>query len=114
MPFVVKLNSRLAVTDAIVITANTRANDADAGTLAPVARRAGATASSGAMRAKAMPHAMDSSAGRANAARQPAYLTRRPVTTADSATPMLPASPLTPIVSPGRGESRTSIGMPTG
>ena len=33
---------------------------------------------------------------------------------ADSATPRLPARPLTPIVKPGRLAPRTSIGIPTG
>ncbi len=61
-----------------------------------------------------MPHENAMSAGTTNAARHPAYLTSTPVASAATATPRFPESPLTPMVSPGRGDSRTSIGMPTG
>ena len=115
LPLVVKLNSRLDAIAAMVMTAKMRASGAR------VVRGRGARALrrrrqfDAARRARtAKPQAIESSAGTANAARQPAYLTSRPVVTAASATPRLPASPLTPIARPGRGVPRTSIGMPTG
>ena len=114
MPLVVKLNSRLDEIAAIVMTAKTRAKVAAVCTDAVLGARAGAATSRGATRANAMPQANASSAGTTNAARQPAYLTSKPVVTAASATPRLPARPLMPMVSPGRSAPRTSIGMPTG
>ncbi len=104
----------LAEIDATVTIANTFAS-APLGSIACViGRRAGASPSTGATTAKARPQAKAMNAGATNAARQPAYLTRKPVMTAASATPRLPASPLNPIVRPGRFDPRTSIGMPTG
>ena len=113
-PFVVKLNSRLPETDATVTTAKICASVRFDTITRVGARRAGAIDSTGAIRANSTPHASAATAGTTNAACQPAYLSNVPVTTADNATPILPAKPLKPIVKPGRGERCTSIGMPTG
>ena len=76
--------------------------------------RAGAAVSGGATRAKSRPAPMEISPGTTKAARQPKYFTRKPVDTAANAMPRLPASPLMPMVRPGRGDCCSSMGMPTG
>ena len=50
---------------------------------------------------KAPAQASAMAAGTTKAARQPAYLTRKPVSTAAKAMPRLPASPFSPMVKPG-------------
>jgi len=66
------------------------------------------------MLANTKPQPIAMSPGSANAARQPRNLTASPVDSAASAMPMLPESPLTPIVQPGRCVDCSSMGMPTG
>ena len=77
-------------------------------------RLAGDSVSRGVTRMKTKPQMKDSSAGSKKAARQPTYLTISPVRIAATAMPMLPASPLMPIVRPGFGACCSSIGIPTG
>ncbi len=115
LPLVVRLNSRLAVVAAVVITANTRASIAAGSSIADfLLREAGGSDSCGARRANNTPQTIEASPGTTKAARQPIHLTRKPVTMAATAMPRLPASPLTPIVAPGFSACCTSIGMPTG
>ncbi len=114
LPLVVKLNSSALVVAITVITATTRSSNAGGRAAAAALRRVGGSVSGGDRRANSRPQAIDTSAGATKAARQPAYLTISPVTSAASAMPRLPARPLMPIVRPGRALSRSSIGMPTG
>ena len=104
------------MTAAAVITVNARTSIAgDSTTLAlPPLRLDGASVSFGQVIAKTIPHAIARMPGTAKAARQPIHLTRKPVTSAATAMPRLPASPLSPITAPGLGAFWTSIGMPTG
>ena len=116
MPFVVKLKSRLPVTAAAVITVNARTSIAgDRDTLAlPPLRFDGASVSFGQDDREHDAARDRTSPGTTNAARQPSHFTRNPVTSAATAMPRLPASPLTPITAPGLWTFWTSIGMPTG
>ncbi|CPJ69477.1 Uncharacterised protein [Bordetella pertussis] len=115
LPLVVKLNSRLPVTAAAVMTANARASwRGSSSTLVRLLRRAGGSSSAGHTRMNSRPHAIDSSPGTAKAARHPSHWTSTPVTSAARATPRLPASPLTPMTAPGLVACCTIMGMPTG
>jgi len=98
----------------IVITATIRAIVARGSATTLVVRLAGGSLSRGAMRANSTPVSRQSTPGIANAALHPRYLTRKPVSSAATAMPRLPARPLIPIVVPGRAAPCTSIGMPTG
>ncbi len=115
LPLVVMLNDRLLAVAATVITANARASCAAGNdTLALRERDAGGSVSRGARRQNTMPQPMHTSPGTTKAQRQPNHWTRNAVTSAAAAMPRLPASPLMPIVAPGRLACCTSIGMPTG
>ncbi|MNC85864.1 hypothetical protein D3C83_14800 [compost metagenome] len=116
MPLVMKLKSRLLATAAAVITVKARASITGVSTTfaLPPLRFAGASVSRGQASAKSRPQAIETIPGMANAARQPIHLTRKPVTSAATAMPRLPARPLMPITAPGFFTCCTSMGMPTG
>ncbi len=113
-PLVVKLKIMLLDTAASDITTKIRAISAGGSSTWRRGFLAGAISSRGTTSAKITPHAMARREGTAKAKRQPACWTRKPVRIAANAMPRLPASPLSPMVKPGRVEFCTIIGMPTG
>ena len=114
MPLVVKLKMRLPVTAASVITTNTRRITEAGRSTDFFGRFAGGMSSRGTIAANSAPHASAIAPGTMKAMRQPAYLTRKPVSSAAKAMPRLPARPLTPMVKPGFFAFCTIMGMPTG
>ena len=115
LPLVVMLNDRLLAVAATVITVKARASCAAGNsTLALRERDAGGSVSRGARRQNKKPQPMHANPGTTNAQRQPSHSTSNAVTSAAAAMPRLPASPLMPMVAPGRLACCTSIGMPTG
>jgi len=114
LPLVVKLKTSPLQVDVSVSTSTTRAIVAAGRSTILGARFDGGAVSFGATSANAMPQATDTRPGTTNAARQPRYLTSKPVDSAANAMPRLPARPLTPITRPGRSVLCTSIGIATG
>ncbi len=114
LPLVVKLKIRLPEMAASVMMRNTRTITCRGRFADRLGLFAGAVSSRGTSAANKSPHRSAMAAGTAKAARQPTTFTRKPVESAATAMPRLPARPLTPMVKPGRRAPCTIIGMPTG